>query len=216
MRHAYWGKGYGEGEINDFVRTCGLPYTTYSSDDQMLDAVVDELAKGHVIGWSQGRFEWGPRALGSRSILADPRRNDMKEIVNVKIKFREPFRPFAPSVLAEATERYFDLPNAPAQFPARFMLYVVQLKNGQGNVVPAVTHVDNTARPQAVHKSESPLYYRLIERFGQASGVPVLMNTSFNLKGEPIVNTPQNAFNTFCASGMDALVLGNTVVRKES
>jgi carbamoyltransferase len=216
MRHAYWGKGYTEGETNDFVRTCGLPYTTYSSDDQMLDAVVDELSKGHVIGWSQGRFEWGPRALGSRSILADPRRNDMKEIVNVKIKFREPFRPFAPSVLAEATERYFDLPDAPAQFPARFMLYVVQLKDGQGEVVPAVTHVDNTARPQAVHKSESPLYYRLIERFGQASGVPVLMNTSFNLKGEPIVNTPQNAFNTFCASGMDALVLGNTVVHKES
>jgi carbamoyltransferase len=216
MRHAYWGKQYTEGQVNDFVRTCGLPYQTYSSEDQMLDAVVDELQKGHVIGWSQGRFEWGPRALGSRSIIADPRRGDMKEVVNVKIKFREPFRPFAPSVLAEATERYFDLPDAAKQFPARFMLYVVQLKDGQGAVVPAVTHVDNTARPQAVHKSESPLYYRLIERFGQASGVPVIMNTSFNLKGEPIVNTPQNAFNTFCASGMDALVMSNTVVRKAS
>lgn len=216
MRHAYWGKGYTQGEINDFVRTCGLPYEEHSNEDQMVDAVVDELQAGHVIGWSQGRFEWGPRALGSRSIIADPRRDDMKEIVNVKIKFREPFRPFAPSVLAEETEKYFDLPGAAKHFPARFMLYVVQVKEGKGTVVPAITHVDNTARPQAVHKSESPLYYKLIERFGQASGVPMVMNTSFNLKGEPIVNTPQNAFNTFCASGMDALVLGNTVVRKES
>jgi carbamoyltransferase len=139
----------------------------------------------------------------------------MKEIVNVKIKFREPFRPFAPSVLAESAERYFDLPDAARHYPARFMLYVVDVKDGQGKVVPAITHVDNTARLQTVHRSESPLYYGLIERCGEASGVPVLMNTSFNLKGEPIVNTPANAFNTFTRSGMDALVLGNCLIRKE-
>jgi carbamoyltransferase len=215
MQHAYWGKEYGQGEINDFARTCGLPFETYSKEEDLLDAVVEELRAGHVIGWAQGRFEWGPRALGSRSIIADPRRADMKEIVNIKIKFREPFRPFAPSVLAEQAERYFDLPDAPRHYPARFMLYVVDVKDGQGEVLPAITHVDNTARLQTVHRSESRLYYDLIERFGQATGVPVVLNTSFNLKGEPIVNTPANAFSTFARSGMDALVLGNCIIRKE-
>ena len=216
MDHAYWGKGYSDAENADFARTCGLPYQICSSEDELVDAVVEELTSGHVVGWSQGRFEWGPRALGSRSILADPRREEMKEIVNVKIKFREPFRPFAPSVLAESAERFFDIPEVEKHYPARFMLYVVDVKEGQGEVIPAITHVDNSARLQAVHKSESPLYHKMIDRFGQATGVPVVMNTSFNLKGEPIVNTPANAFSTFSASGMDALILGNSIVRKES
>ncbi|GIW43743.1 MAG: carbamoyltransferase [Candidatus Binatia bacterium] len=214
MRHAYWGKGYSVETTDQFARQCGMPWTTFDSEDRLLDAVVEELLAGHVVGWFQGRFEWGPRALGARSILADPRRADMKEIVNVKIKFREPFRPFAPSVLAEHAERFFDLPDTPRHYPARFMLYVVPVKDGQGNVVPAITHVDHSARLQAVHRQESPLYYRLIERFGEATGVPVVMNTSFNLKGEPIVTSPQNAFNTFVRSGMDALVLGQTIIRK--
>jgi len=216
MRHAYWGKEYAQGEIDSFARGCGTPYQTYPRTDDLLDAVVEELRAGHVVGWFQGRFEWGPRALGSRSIIADPRRTDMKEIVNVKIKFREPFRPFAPSVLAESAGRYFDLPDAPKHYPARFMLYVVNVKEGQAEVLPAITHVDGTARLQTVHKAESPLYYGLIERFGQATGVPVVLNTSFNLKGEPIVNTPANAFSTFQRSGMDTLVLGNCLIRKES
>ncbi len=214
MQHAYWGQEFGAGAVNDFVRTTGAPHHTYTREEDLLDRVVDELQAGHVVGWYQGRFEWGPRALGSRSIIADPRRADMKEIVNVKIKFREPFRPFAPSVLADAAERYFALPDAPSHYPARFMLYVVDVKDGQGDVVPAITHVDGTARLQTVHKSESPLYYTLIERFGQATGVPVILNTSFNLKGEPIVTTPANAFSTFSRSGMDALVMGNTIVSK--
>ncbi len=215
MRHAYWGQEFGQAEVNDFARGCGMAYQSYSNEDDLLDAVVEELRAGHVVGWSQGRFEWGPRALGSRSIIADPRRTDMKEIVNVKIKFREPFRPFAPSVLAECAERYFALPEAPRHYPARFMLYVVDVKDGQDAVLPAITHVDGTARLQTVHKTESPLYHRLIERFGQATGVPVILNTSFNLKGEPIVTTPANAFSTFSRSGMDALVMGNCVIRKE-
>ncbi len=214
MQHAYWGKEFSTGETADFARECGMPYHTFDDEDRLLDAVVEELLAGHVIGWFQGRFEWGPRALGARSILADPRRADMKEIVNVKIKFREPFRPFAPSVLAEQAERFFDLPDTPRHYPARFMLYVVPVKDGQGSVVPAITHVDSSARLQAVHRSESPLYYRLIERFGHATGVPVVMNTSFNLKGEPIVTSPANAFHTFSRSGMDALVLGRTLIRK--
>jgi carbamoyltransferase len=216
MRHAYWGQEFSTAEVNDFARDCGMPYQSYGSDDALMDAVVEELQAGHVVGWFQGRFEWGPRALGSRSILADPRRADMKEIVNVKIKFREPFRPFAPSVLAECAERYFDLPDAPRHYPARFMLYVVDVKDGQADVLPAITHVDGTARLQTVHRTESPLYYRLIERFGEATGVPVVLNTSFNLKGEPIVTTPANAFSTFSRSGMDTLVLGNCVIRKSA
>jgi carbamoyltransferase len=216
MRHAYWGQMFSQSEVNAFARGCGMAYQSYSNEDALLDAVVEELCAGHVVGWLQGRFEWGPRALGARSIIADPRRADMREIVNVKIKFREPFRPFAPSVLAECAERYFDLPEAPRHYPARFMLYVVPVKDGQAAVLPAITHVDGTARLQTVHQTESPLYYRLIERFGHATGVPVILNTSFNLKGEPIVTTPANAFSTFSRSGMDALVMGNCVIRKES
>jgi len=214
MRHAYWGKKYSEGEIVDYLRRENIAHTACTSEDAMIDRVVDHLQKGHVAGWFQDRFEWGPRALGARSIIADPRRADMKEIVNVKIKFREPFRPFAPSVLVDKADRYFDLSEPARHHPARFMLYVVDVKPGQGEVVPAITHVDNTARLQTVHKEESPLYYKLIERFGQATGVPVVMNTSFNLKGEPIVTSPANAYSTFMRSGMDALVLGNYVIDK--
>ncbi len=215
MDHAYWGKSYSDSEIGDFVRGSGVAHTSCSNEDQMVDRVVDHLQAGHVVGWFQDRFEWGPRALGARSIIADPGRRDMKDIVNTKIKFREPFRPFAPSVLVDAAERYFDLPDPAKHYPARFMLYVVDVKPGQEEVLPAITHVDGTARMQTVHKEYSPLYYKLIDRFGQASGVPVVLNTSFNLKGQAIVNTPAQAHSTFMRSGMDTLVLGNTVITKE-
>jgi carbamoyltransferase len=138
----------------------------------------------------------------------------MKDIVNTKIKFREPYRPFAPSILAERAEEYFELPEATRHYPARYMLYVVPVKESKQSVLPAITHVDGTGRLQTVFRDQSPRYYNLIERFGQATGVPVLLNTSFNLKGEPIVTTPANAFHTFTASEMDTLVLGNFVVDK--
>lgn len=138
----------------------------------------------------------------------------MKDIVNAKIKFREPYRPFAPSVLAECAERYFDLPQATHHYPARYMLYVVPVKPDHYATLPAITHVDGTGRLQTVFRDQSPRYYGLIERFGQATGVPVVLNTSFNLKGEPIVNTPANAFNTFSKSEMDCLALGNFLVEK--
>jgi carbamoyltransferase len=214
MEHAYWGKSYTDAEVGDYLRGAGIAHTSCANEDQLLDRVVDHLRQGHVIGWFQDRFEWGPRALGARSIIADPGRLDMKDIVNTKIKFREPFRPFAPSVIVDAAERYFDLPEPARHYPARFMLYVVDVKAGQGDKLPAITHVDNTARLQTVHRAQSPLYYGLIERFGQASGVPVILNTSFNLKGEPIVTTPAQAHSTFSRSGMDALVLGNSIVTK--
>ena len=214
MEHAYWGQGFSDAQIGDFLREASIAHTRCANEDQLLDRVVDHLRRGHVVGWFQNRFEWGPRALGARSIIADPGRADMKDIVNTKIKFREPFRPFAPSVLVDAAERYFALDQPARHYPARFMLYVVDVKPGQGSVLPAITHVDNTARLQTVHREQSPLYYRLIERFGQASGTPVILNTSFNLKGEPIVTTPAQAHSTFMRSGMDALVLGNAIVAK--
>ena len=154
-------------------------------------------------------------ALGARSILADARNPGMKDIVNAKIKFREPYRPFAPSVLAEHAERFFDLPGAAGHFPARYMLYVVPVRPEAQATLPAITHVDGTGRLQTVFREQSPLYYSLIERFGQATGVPVVLNTSFNLRGEPIVATPANAFSTFSRSEMDSLVLENFLIDKE-
>jgi carbamoyltransferase len=214
MDHAYWGREYTAGEICSFLNGNNIPYHLVENEDLLLDQVVERLMAGKVIGWYQGRFEWGPRALGNRSILADPRNAEMKDIVNAKIKFREPYRPFAPSVLSECAEAYFDLPHAAQHYPARYMLYVVPVRSNRQSTLPAITHVDGTGRLQTVFHDQNPRYYNLIERFGQATGVPVVLNTSFNLKGEPIVNTPANAFNTFSKSEMDCLVLGNFMVEK--
>ncbi len=214
MEHAYWGRAYSPGEISTFLEKESIPYHLIERDDELLDRVVDRLTQGKVVGWFQGRFEWGPRALGHRSILADARNPEMKDIVNSKIKFREPYRPFAPSVLAECAETYFELPGADHHYPARYMLYVVPVKECKQNILPAITHVDGTGRLQTVFRDQSPRYYGLIERFGHATGVPVVLNTSFNLKGEPIVNTPANAFNTFSKSEMDCLVLDNFLIEK--
>lgn len=214
MEHAYWGQEHSADAVRGFLTDNNIRYETFPNSERTIARAVDLLQDGKVIGWFQGRFEWGPRALGNRSILADPRKAEMKDIVNTKIKFREPFRPFAPSVLAEKTEDYFVLPNAANHYPARYMLYVVDVRPEKYDVLPAITHVDGTGRLQVVRKETNPLYYQLIETFGQATGVPVVLNTSFNLRGEPIVNTPSEAFETFNRSEMDALVLGNSIVEK--
>jgi carbamoyltransferase len=214
MDHAAWGKGYAETEILAFLDREGIRYQVAPNEEALLDPVIEALVNGKVVGWMQGRFEWGPRALGQRSILGDPRRAEMKEIVNSKIKFREPFRPFAPSVLAERVEEFFDLTNAKDVYPARFMQLVVPVREEARDRIPATTHVDGTGRLQAVHRDTNSLYYQLIERFGQATGVPVVLNTSFNLRGEPIVASPADAFSTFQRSGIDLLVLGNCLVEK--
>jgi len=212
MDHVYWGEEYGEQALHEALSEKGVR-AELLDEEPLLDRTVEALIQGKVVGWYQGRFEWGPRALGNRSILADPRSEKMKDIVNIKIKFREPFRPFAPSVLAEKAEAFFDIPEAARHYPARFMLYVVPVK--KGDVIPAVTHVDGSGRLQTVHREVSPRYHRLIEKFAEATGVPLVLNTSFNLKGEPIVATPQDALRTFYKSGMDVLVLGNAIVRKD-
>jgi carbamoyltransferase len=216
MKHACWGRSNSESEVGAFLQQNGIPFSHFDDEGKLLDQVVERLTQGKVIGMSQGRFEWGPRALGNRSILADPRNPEMKDIVNAKIKFREPYRPFAPSVLAECAEKYFVLPQAQCHDPARYMLYVVPVQESQRGTLPAITHVDGSARLQTVFRDQSPRYFRLIERFGQATGVPVVLNTSFNLRGDTIVNTPADAFQTFSKSEMDCLVLENFLVDRNS
>ncbi len=212
MEHAYWGAEYSPAQIGDFLGAKGLPFREVA-DDRLLDELVDDLTDGRVIGWFQGRFEWGPRALGNRSILADPRSEAMKEIVNEKIKFREPFRPFAPAVLEERAADYYTTPRLDENLMARYMLLVSPVHPQRWDEVPAVTHM-GSGRLQTVRRSWNQRYYDLIARFGQATGTPVLLNTSFNLRGEPIVTTPENAFNTFVGSDIDVLVLGNCILRK--
>ena len=214
MEHAYWGEQHCTADVEKFLRESHIRYERIDDEEELLCRVVNALTDGKVVGWSQGRFEWGPRALGNRSILADPRRAEMKDIVNTKIKFREPYRPFAPSVLVERASEFFEIDEPERRFPARFMLYVVKVKPDKKHLLPATTHVDGTARLQTVHRDLSPRYYRLIEKFGEATGVPVLLNTSFNLRGEPIVNRPREAFQTFSKSDMDLLVMENCLVYK--
>jgi len=214
LEHAYWGKEYSESEVKEFLDSNNIPYEYFPHDEKLLDRVVADLTGGKVVGWFQGRFEWGPRALGNRSILADPRSENMKDLVNMKIKFREPFRPFAPVIIEEKTGDFFhDGVNAARQFPARYMLFVLPLKEDKADSIAAVNHM-GTGRLQTIREEWNPRYYQIVKRFDEATGIPVLLNTSFNLRGEPIVSSPTNALNTFSKSGIDVLVLQNFVVRK--
>ncbi len=210
MDHAYWGQARTPtARRSNSCSENGIPYQRIENDDRLLDLAVGRLQQGNVIGWYQGRFEWGPRALGNRSIIADARNPDMKDIVNTKIKFREPYRPFAPSVLAERAEEFFELPNAMEHYPRATCCTSSRCGRRNSAALPAITHVDGTGRLQTVFEDANPRYHALIERFAQATGVPAMLNTSFNLKGEPIVTTPANAFSTFFRSEMDMLFLGN-------
>jgi carbamoyltransferase len=214
MENVYYGKGYSTGEIRAVLDAQGVDYQYIEDDDVLLDRTVETLTSGGVVGWYQGRFEWGPRALGNRSILADPRPAEMKEIVNLKIKFREPFRPFAPVVNEKDAPEFFQMGKYEGQTAPRFMLVVRPIPEEKQAVIPAVTHVNGSGRLQAVRREDNRLYYDVIERFGQATGVPVLLNTSFNLRGEPIVNTPENALNTFRKGALELLVMDRFLVYK--
>jgi carbamoyltransferase len=214
MPHAYWGQGYTDGECADFLRSKGAKIESFSeAEEKLLDVVAEGLTQKKVIGFFQGRFEWGPRALGNRSILADPRTEEMKEVVNTKIKFREPFRPFAPVILRDRAAEYFDYPEVEVHEAPRYMLMVAPIKADKQDKIQAVCH-QGTGRLQTIERETNPRYYGVIERFDKLTGVPVVLNTSFNLRGEPIVTSPKDAWNTFQNSDIDYLVLNSFLVRK--
>lgn len=208
MRHVYYGPEYDDAAIEGELRSAGVRFERMD-ENQLVDSTAREIADGKIAGWFQGRMEFGPRALGSRSILADPRRSDMKDTLNRRIKFREPFRPFCPSVLAEAVGDYFE-----TDYPSPFMVQAFRIKDAQRGRIPAVTHEDGTGRLQTVEKDVNPRYWKLLHRFGELTGVPVLINTSFN-ENEPIVNTPAQALDCFLRTNIDLLAIGSFVVRKE-
>ncbi len=205
MAHAYLGPSFTESECRQALERAGLAGQKLD-DGPLCERVAEELANGRLVCWFQDRMEWGPRALGHRSLLADPRREDMRELINAKVKFREPFRPFAPSVLEERAADYFEVSG-----PSPYMLFTCNVRPSAKGVLPAVTHVDGTARIQTVDRRSSPKYRALLEAFGRKTGVPVLLNTSFNVQ-EPIVCTPDEAIDCFLRTQVDWLVLGNLLV----
>jgi carbamoyltransferase len=179
-------------------------------EQPLVDATARHIADGKILGWYQGRAEWGPRALGQRSIVADPRRPEMKDILNRRIKHRETFRPFAPSILEEAVPEYFE-----KSHPSPFMTFAYPVKQSKRSVIPAPTHVDGTARLQTVSRTANPLYWKLIRAFGDLTGVPVVLNTSFN-DNEPIVCRPDEALDCFERTRMDVLVIGNYILERKA
>ncbi|MBI5925018.1 MAG: carbamoyltransferase [Aquabacterium sp.] len=215
MDHAYWGPSASDREVVELLDRCqvalkdqGCRVNRASDEQDLCEQVAQAIAAGKVIGWFQGRMEWGPRALGNRSILGDPRRADMKDVLNLKIKRRESFRPFAPSVLSHAVPEWFDETD-----DVPFMMQVYPIKEGKQALVPAVTHVDGSGRLQTVHERGNPRYFKLISRFSELTGVPMVLNTSFN-ENEPVVCRPEEALNCFMRTKMDMLALGDWIIER--
>ena len=209
MLNAYFGSQYSDEEIEHAIKDHALPFEKLP-EDKLISTVAKLMEGENVIGWFQGRMEYGPRALGNRSIIADARNKENWQKVNLKIKFRESFRPFAPTVLEEKVSEYFDLDRA-----SPYMLLVADVHPDQREKIPAITHVDGSARIQTVSKEENPKYHKLISEFEKNTGCAVIINTSFNVRGEPIVESPKDAINCFLHTQMDYLVLGNYLIRKD-
>ena len=215
MSNAYLGPEYSNNDIQEVLSKYSselsadsFSVTKISDEHQLCRRTANEISNGKVIGWFQGRMEWGPRALGNRSILGDPRRSDMKDILNIKIKRRESFRPFAPSILREEVSKWFkDDDDVP------FMMKVFKFNDDKISLVPAVAHVDGSGRLQTVTEDSNPRYYRLIKEFKNKTGIPILLNTSFN-ENEPVVCTPDQALDCFIRTDMDLLVLGNWFIQR--
>ncbi|NIO22056.1 MAG: carbamoyltransferase [Candidatus Aenigmarchaeota archaeon] len=216
MEHAYWGPEFNEAEVKAQIEArrrkldeenCDIKFV--SNDRELCEKTAKEIADGKVVGWFQGRMEWGPRALGNRSIVVDPRRAEMKDVLNGRIKRREPFRPFAPSILLERAGEYFE-----KDYPDPFMIKVYPIRPEKRAEIPAVTHVDGTGRLQTVRKEDNPLYWKLINEFERITGVPALLNTSFN-ENEPIVCKPEEAIQCFLRTKIDVLLIGNWWISRE-
>ncbi|RJP28132.1 MAG: carbamoyltransferase [Candidatus Omnitrophota bacterium] len=213
MDNAYWGPIFSDGQLSEEIKKYSnqlesLNCLVTRHQDDLFSVTASLIAEGKVVGWFQGRMEWGPRALGNRSILADPRRQEIKDILNARIKRREWFRPFAPAILEEKIPEFFDV-----DYPEPFMLKVYNVKEEKKGLIPAVTHVDGTARLQSVNEKQNPYFWKLIKAFYEKTSIPVLLNTSFN-ENEPIVCTPAEALDCFIRTKMDALVLGNYIINK--
>ncbi len=217
MLHSYWGPSFSSDAIQSLldgksseIDLAGCEIGFYQDDSVLCQKTATAISQGKVIGWFQGRMEWGPRALGNRSILGDPRRSDMKDILNLKIKRRESFRPFAPSILREATQDWFEI-----NYDVPFMLQVFQIKEEKRQHIPAVTHVNGSGRLQTVTELQNPRYHKLIKAFESITGVPILLNTSFN-ENEPVVCNPEEALNCFLRTKMDVLVLGDFFIERKN
>ncbi|MBI5953620.1 MAG: carbamoyltransferase [Chloroflexi bacterium] len=217
LRSAFLGRTYSENEISDAIGWYLNRYylnnrisVTHHEESSLYCTVAELISKGKIVAWFQGESEIGPRSLGHRSILADPREPEMKDVLNEKVKHREPFRPFAPSILYEFTQEYFD-----TEYESPFMLLIARVRENKRAIIPAVTHVDGTARLQTVKREDNPKYYSLIREFNKITGVPVILNTSFNVAGEPIVESPTDAINSFVKTNIDYLVLGNIILGKK-
>jgi carbamoyltransferase len=212
MRHAYWGPEYSPAEIKMAIAAHKLREDGFSitetDEDRLIQLIAREIADGKVAGWFSGRAEWGPRALGNRSILADPRRADMRDILNRRIKHRESFRPFAPSILAEWSGEFFEGTN-----PSPFMTFGQPLRPERRDALPAATHVDGTCRPQTVDREANPRFWKLIHEFQKLTRIPAVVNTSFN-DNEPIVCSPSEAIDCFRRTQLDLLVMGNFMICK--
>ncbi len=216
LNNAYLGPSYSEEEIRKAIENFegeikknNITVERINEREELIKRTVDDIEKGLVIGWYQGRMEFGARALGNRSIVVDPRRKDMRDILNSRIKKRESFRPFAPSILIEKTAEWFE-----GSYPVPFMEKVYLVKPEKREIIPAVTHVDGTGRLQTVSKEQNPLYYDLIKEFEKRTGVPIVLNTSFN-ENEPIVNTPKEAIDTFLRTKMDTLIIGSYILKRD-
>ena len=212
MAHAYLGPAFSIDEIEAALAT-SKSRATRLDEDQLLTETARLIAEGKIVAWFQGRMEWGPRALGARSILADPTRAEMKDILNLYVKHREDFRPFAPSVIREAAITYFECEEQP---DSPFMLFVHRVRPEKQELLPAITHIDGTARIQTVDRAHNPRYWKLLQEVERLRGVPAVVNTSFNVQGEPIVCTPEDAIRCYYSTGLDALVIGDYLLVKEN
>jgi len=214
LENAYLGPGFSNENIEAFLKERKIVFTEFASDSELIEKTAELIYENNVIGWFQGRMEWGPRALGARSILSNPANVDMQEILNLKVKHREKFRPFAPVVCLDDALKYFEC-DIPVPKPADYMLMVYPIKNEFRKLIPAVTHVDGSGRLQTIRREQNELYYDLIKKFGEYSGIPILINTSFNVRGEPIVCTPEDAYRCMMGTGIDYLVAGKFMIKRE-
>jgi carbamoyltransferase len=214
MDSAYLGPEYSDKEVERYLKLNNIKYTKFKDKKTMIKGTAKMINENKVVGWFQKGMEWGPRALGARSILANPCNPKAKELLNLKVKHREKFRPFAPVVCEEDAKKYFDC-DLPIPLPTDYMLMVYPIKKKWHGLIPSVTHVDGSGRLQTIRRKQNKRYYDLIKEFGKLSKIPILINTSFNIRGEPIVCTPHDAYKCMMGTEIDCLVMGGFLIKRD-